>query len=163
MIVYSLACARGHAFEGWFASITAFDAQQADGKLTCPICNSRKVAKAPMAPALSTMVGSKKRVGIPVPVQTPAAAAPAAPIPAPAPAMPDELRKMRQFMTGLRKYVEQNADYVGRKFPEEARKIHYGDAEERHIYGEASLEEAADLVEEGIDVAPLPPDLNDAN
>ena len=77
--------------------------------------------------------------------------------------MPEELRKMQQFMTGLRKYVEQNADYVGRKFPEEARKIHYGETEERHIYGEASLEEAADLVEEGIDVAPLPPDLNEAN
>ena len=163
MIVYSLACAKGHAFEGWFASIAAFDAQQADGKLLCPVCNSRKVAKAPMAPSLSTAVGTKKRSGIPVPVQTPAAPVTAPQMPAPAPAMPEELRKMRQFMTGLRKYVEQNADYVGRKFPEEARKIHYGDAEERHIYGEASLEEAADLVEEGIDVAPLPPDVNEAN
>lgn len=161
MIVYSLACAKGHAFEGWFASIAAFDVQQADGKLLCPICNSRKIAKAPMAPALSTAVGEKKRSGIPVPMQTQTAPVPVAP--APAPAMPEELRKMRQFMTGLRKYVEQNAEYVGAKFPEEARKIHYGDAEERHIYGEASLEEAADLVEEGIDVAPLPPDLNEAN
>ena len=70
---------------------------------------------------------------------------------------------MRQFMTGLRKYVEQNADYVGQEFPDEARKIHYGESEDRHIYGEASLEEAADLVEEGIDVAPLPPDLNQTN
>lgn len=70
---------------------------------------------------------------------------------------------MRQFMTGLRKFVEQNAEYVGPKFPEEARKIHYGETEERHIYGEASLDEAADLVEEGIEVAPLPPDLNEAN
>ena len=161
MIVYSLACAKGHAFEGWFASIAAFDAQQADGKLLCPMCNSRKIAKAPMAPALSSAVGEKKRSGIPVPVQTQAARAPVAPLPPPA--MPEELRKMRQFMTGLRKYVEQNAEYVGRKFPDEARKIHYGDAEERHIYGEASLEEAADLVEEGIDVAPLPPDLNETN
>ena len=79
------------------------------------------------------------------------------------PRMPDELRKMRQFMTGLRKYVEENSENVGRKFPEEARKIHYGESEERPIYGEASLEEAADLVEEGIDVAPLPPDVNEAN
>ena len=76
---------------------------------------------------------------------------------------PEELHKMRQFMTGLRKYVEQNADYVGREFPDEARKIHYGESEDRHIYGEASLEEAADLVEEGIDVAPLPPNLNETN
>jgi hypothetical protein len=162
VIVYSLGCVKGHTFEGWFASIAAFDAQLADGKLLCPMCNSRKVTKAPMAPALSSAVGEKKRSGIPVPVQTPAAPVASAP-PVPAPVMPDELRKMRQFMTGLRKYVEQNADYVGRKVPEEARKIHYGDAEERHIYGEASLEEAADLVEEGIDVAPLPPDLNEAN
>jgi hypothetical protein len=161
VIVYSLHCFKGHAFEGWFASMTAFDEQQAGGKLLCPVCNSRRVSKAPMAPALSSTVGEKKRSGIPVPVQSPTS--PAAPAAVPAASMPEELRKMQQFMTGLRKYVEQNADYVGRKFPEEARKIHYGETEERHIYGEASLEEAADLVEEGIDVAPLPPDLNEAN
>ncbi len=78
-------------------------------------------------------------------------------------ASPAELRKMRQFMTGLRKYVQENADYVGPKFPEEARKIHYGETEERHIYGEATIEEARELIEEGVDVAPLPPDVNDAN
>ena len=70
---------------------------------------------------------------------------------------------MRQFVTGLRKYVQDNADYVGPRFPEEARKIHYGETEERHIYGEASPEEARELIEEGVDVAPLPPDLSDAN
>jgi hypothetical protein len=158
VIVYSLRCSKGHAFEGWFASIAAFDEQQAGGKLFCPLCNTRRVAKAPMAPALSTSVGEGKRTKR-------APAPPAAPATAPLPTSkaPEELRKMRQFMTGLRKYVEQNADYVGPKFPEEARKIHYGEADDRHIYGEASLEEAADLVEEGIDVAPLPPDLNEAN
>jgi len=66
-------------------------------------------------------------------------------------------------MTGLRKYVEQNADYVGPRFPEEARKIHYGEVEERQIYGEASLKDVKELIEEGVDVAPLPPDINDAN
>jgi hypothetical protein len=66
-------------------------------------------------------------------------------------------------MTGLRKYVQENADYVGPKFPEEARKIHYGETEERQIYGEASLKDAKELIEEGIDVAPLPPDLDEAN
>ena len=76
---------------------------------------------------------------------------------------PEEMRKMRQFMTGLRKYVEQNADYVGPRFPEEARKIHYGEVEERQIYGEASLKDVKELIEEGVDVAPLPPDINDAN
>jgi len=137
VIVYSLACSKGHGFEGWFRDSAAFDAQAADGKLVCPVCNSRKVEKAPMAPAVS---GTKAKGA----------------------SSPDELRKMRQFMTGLRKYVEENAENVGRKFPEEARKIHYGEIEERPIYGEASLEEAKELIEEGVDVAPLPPDLDDA-
>lgn len=140
MIAYNLICAKEHEFEGWFANSSAFDEQAKDGKLVCPICNSRKVNKAIMAPALSSKVGKQKF----------------------APS-PDEMRKMRQFMTGLRKYVEENAENVGEKFPEEARKIHYGEMEERPIYGHATLEEAADLVEEGIDVAPLPPDLSDAN
>jgi hypothetical protein len=75
----------------------------------------------------------------------------------------DESKKMRQFMTGLRKYVQENADYVGPKFAQEARKIHYGEVEDRHIYGEATLQEAKELVEEGVDVAPLPPDVDSAN
>jgi hypothetical protein len=140
LIVYSLSCANGHSFEGWFASSSAFDEQEAGGKLVCAVCGLRDVSKAPMAPALSPRVGKEK-------------SAPAG----------DELRKMRQYMSGLRKYVEENAENVGRKFPEEARKIHYGDTEERHIYGEASPAEAKELIEEGIDVAPLPSDLSDAN
>ena len=140
MIAYSLNCTKGHEFEGWFASSAAFDEQAADGKLVCPVCSSRKVSKAIMAPALSSKVGREK----------------SAPTPA-------EMRKMRQFVTGLRKYVEENAENVGEKFPEEARKIHYGETEERAIYGQASLQEAKELIEEGVDVAPLPPDLNEAN
>ena len=70
---------------------------------------------------------------------------------------------MRQFVTGLRKFVEANAEYVGPRFPEEARKIHYGETDEKHIYGEASLQDVKELVEEGVDIAPLPPDLSDAN
>jgi len=155
VIVYSLRCGKGHSFEGWFANIDAFDLQKTEGKLLCPLCDSRSVSKAPMAPALSTKVGDGKRAA-PIPMEIKPASVPVA-------KGTDELRKMRQFMTGLRKYVEQNAEYVGPKFPEEARKIHYGESSERHIYGEASLEEAADLVEEGIDVAPLPPDLNETN
>lgn len=137
MIVYSLACAKGHSFEGWFKDSAAYDAQAAERKLVCPVCNSHKVEKAPMAPAVS---GTKKK------------GEPSA----------KELRKMRQFVSGLRKYVQDNAENVGRDFPEEARKIHYGETEERPIYGEASLEEAKDLIEEGIEVAPLPPDLDEA-
>lgn len=74
-----------------------------------------------------------------------------------------EARQMRQFATGLRKYVQEHADYVGPNFAEEARRIHYGEMPDRHIYGEATHNEAQDLVEEGIDVAPLPPDLEGAN
>ena len=72
-------------------------------------------------------------------------------------------RQMRQFVTGLRKYVQEHAEYVGPDFAEEARKIHYGEGVERHIYGETTIEEAADLAEEGVDVAALPPDLDGAN
>ena len=136
MIVYSLACAKGHSFEGWFKDSAAFDAQAAGRKLACPVCNSHKVQKAPMAPAVS---GTKAKGELSV----------------------SELRKMRQFVSGLRKYVQDNAENVGRDFPDEARKIHYGETEGRPIYGEASVEEAKDLIEEGIEVAPLPPDLDE--
>ncbi len=137
MIVYNLRCRNAHEFEGWFRDSAAFDAQSQSGKLTCPVCDSRKVEKAIMAPAVS---GAKKSS-----------------------VTPAEAKQMRQFMTGLRKYVQENADYVGPNFAEEARKIHYGETEHRHIYGEASMEEAKEMVEEGIDVAPLPPDLDGVN
>lgn len=138
MIVYSLSCKGGHAFEGWFRDSEAFDEQSKAGKLACPICDSREVGKAVMAPSVR---GAKTEVK----------------------SAPDELRKARQFMTGLRKYVTENAEYVGPRFAEEARKIHYGESDDRHIYGEATLKEAKELTEEGVDVAPLPPDLSEAN
>jgi hypothetical protein len=72
-------------------------------------------------------------------------------------------RQVQQFATGLRKYVMENADYVGPNFAEEARKIHYGETPDRHIYGEATHKEAQELLEEGVDVAPLPPDRENAN
>jgi hypothetical protein len=76
---------------------------------------------------------------------------------------PDEGQKLRQFVAGFRKFVEENADYVGPRFPEEARKIHYGESEARHIYGESTLAQAKELIEEGIEVAPMPPDPNSLN
>ncbi len=138
MIVYSLACAQGHGFEGWFRDSAAYDQQAKGGKLVCPVCNSRQVQKAPMAPAVA---GAKDK---------------------PAPSAGD-LKQMRQYLTGLRKYIETHAENVGRDFPEEARKIHYGEVEERPIYGEASLSEARELLDEGISVAPLPPDVGEVN
>ena len=139
MIAYSLRCHKGHEFEGWFRDSLAFDDQSTSGHLSCPSCKSIRIEKAVMAPAVS---GTKKTSA-----KTKAA----------------EERQVRQFATGLRKYVQQNADYVGPKFAEEARKIHYGETPDRHIYGEATARDAQDLVEEGIDVAPLPPDLEGAN
>jgi hypothetical protein len=136
VIVYNLRCKNSHEFEGWFRDSSAFDAQASAGKLVCPTCDTRKVEKAIMAPAVS---GTKK-----------------ADI-----SGPEEMRKMRQFMTGLRRYVQDNAEYVGPKFAEEARKIHYGESEERQIYGEATVKEAIELVEEGLNVAPLPPELDE--
>ena len=135
VIVYSLKCANSHEFEGWFQSSAAYDEQAAGGKLVCPVCASHKVEKAIMAPAVS---GTKKTA-----------------------LAKDELKNMRQFVSGIRKYVKENAEYVGPRFPEEARKIHYGETDERHIYGEATLDEAKELIEEGVDVAPLPPDLDE--
>jgi len=137
VIVYNLRCKNGHEFEGWFRDSSAYEMQAEEGDLCCPSCNSRGVEKAIMAPAVATS-------------ERPALSNP-------------EARKMRQFMTGLRKYVQENAEYVGPKFAEEARKIHYGESVERHIYGESTMEEAQELVEEGVDVAPLPPDLESAN
>ncbi len=137
MIVYNLKCRNSHEFEGWFRDSAAFDAQAKGGKLVCPVCDSKKVEKAPMAPAVS---GTKKKAS-----------------------SAEELKQMRQFVSGWRKFVTENAEYVGPRFPEEARKIHYGEVEEKHIYGEASVEEAKELIEEGIDVAPLPPDPDSAN
>ena len=137
MIAYSLRCHRGHEFEGWFRDSAAFDEQSGSGHVSCPACNSIRVKKAIMAPAVS---GTKKSVRSRA-----------------------EVQKLRQFATGLRKYVQENADYVGPNFAEESRKIHYGETPDRHIYGEATHKEAQELVEEGVDVAPLPPDPEGAN
>lgn len=136
MIVYNLICDHGHEFEAWFASSTAFDEQSDEGEVLCPVCNSHQVTKSVMAPALS---GAKK----------PSLNA-------------EEIHKIRKLMADVRKAVLDTGENVGQRFPEEARAIHYGDKEMRQIYGEATLEEAADLAEEGIDVMPLPPDLDEA-
>ena len=134
VIVYNLRCKNGHEFEGWFRDSASFDVQSGDGALCCPTCNSRRVEKAIMAPALATGRTAETARA--------------------------EGKSMRQFMTGLRKYVQENAEYVGPKFAEEARKIHYGETYDRHIYGETTAEEAQSLAEEGVDVAPLPPDID---
>jgi hypothetical protein len=143
VIAYRLTCSHGHEFEGWFQDSAAYDSQQAANALSCPVCGDAEVKKAIMAPAVKNSVTKSKGRDAPEPQPDP--------------------QKVRQFVAGFRKFVEENAEYVGRKFPEEARKIHYGESDERHIYGESTVKEAWELIEEGIDVAPMPPDPDDLN
>lgn len=158
MIRYALRCARGHAFESWFQSSAAYDSQRKRGLVACPACNSTKVEKAIMAPRIAAK-GKK-------PAAEPAVPAPAADTAdaAPTPLMmaPQE-RELAAKLKELRDRVLKTADNVGRKFPDEARKMHYGDIEHRAIYGEATTEEARALIDEGVEVAPLPVFPDDRN
>jgi hypothetical protein len=145
MIRYTLSCERGHEFESWFANSGAYDKQAKRGLVTCPACGSAKVEKTIMAPRLGR-----------ADVAEPPAPPPAPPAKAPLSVMSSPERELRQKLKELRDHVTKNANYVGTKFPEEARKIHYGETEHRSIYGEASPEEAKELHEEGIEFHPLP-------
>ena len=158
MIRYALACSKGHAFDSWFQNSAAYDKQAKRGLVECPVCGDSKIEKALMAPTLS---GTKKRGRPAMPASMPAPAAEAAPAavsetPAPVAMVSPEEREFRTKLKELRDHLTKNADNVGRKFPEEARKMHYGEAEHRSIYGEASPQEAKDLHEEGIEFHPLP-------
>jgi hypothetical protein len=159
MIRYTLACERGHEFESWFQNSAAYDKQAKRGLVTCPVCNSAKVDKAIMAPRLA-------RTDVPAPppaMPAPPAAAPAAAAKTSVAIMSPQERELRSKLKELRDHVTKNANYVGAKFPEEARKIHYGEQEHRSIYGEASPEEAKALHEEGIEFHPLPTLPDDQN
>lgn len=153
MIRYALVCAKGHTFESWFQNSTTFDKQAKRGLVECPTCGNTKVEKALMAPTLS---GTKKR-GRPSVPAAPAGDAPATTdAAAPVAMMSPEEREFRTKLKELRDHLTKNADNVGRKFPDEARKMHYGEIEHRSIYGEASPEEAKELHEEGVEFHPLP-------
>jgi hypothetical protein len=140
MIRYALVCGEGHEFEGWFRDSAHFDKQAKAESVVCPFCATTKIEKQIMAPAVA---GTKKEEAPP-----PEKLRVAAPDPRRA-AMIEALREMRKSVT-------ENADYVGGRFPEEARKIHYRETEPRGIYGEASPAEARALAEEGIEFHPLP-------
>ena len=156
MIRYSLLCERKHDFEIWFKNSSDYDKQAKRGLVTCPACGSAKVEKALMTPSLGR--GSKKR-------ESPAAleaampqtdvAAAAEPTTAVAMISPQE-REFRAKLKELRDHLTKNAENVGGKFPEEARKMHYGEIEHRSIYGEASPQDAKELHEEGIEFHPIP-------
>jgi len=148
MIRYALACDQGHAFESWFANSATYDRQVKRGLVSCPVCNSTKVEKAIMAPRVA---GTKRRgdasVSAPMP-EGPASSQPSASkappeapqtnVPAPVAMMTPQEREFRRKLKELREHLIRNADYVGRRFPEEARKMHYGEIEHRSVYGEAT-------------------------
>ena len=151
MIKYALVCDKGHQFESWFADSAAYDKQRKRKLVECPVCNSAKVEKAIMAPRLAR---KDKSTPIVAPVEQ-AAPAPAA-TPAPVAMISPQEKEFRAKLKELRDHLTANADNVGKKFPEEARKMHYGEIEHRSIYGEATPQDAKDLHEEGIEFHPLP-------
>ncbi|MEM9234720.1 MAG: DUF1178 family protein [Pseudomonadota bacterium] len=136
MIKYALKCSQDHQFEGWFSNSADFDAQKEAGQLECPACGTSEVTKALMAPAVST---SRKAEARKEAVMRDIAAS----------AVNEAAKKAKD-------YVEKNFDHVGKQFPEEARKIHYGETEHRAIYGEATPKEAKELKDEGVEIAPVP-------
>ena len=154
MIRYTLRCERDHTFESWFQNSAAYDSQVKRKLVSCPVCNSVKVEKAIMAPRI---VGKKGRERAePRRRPLPAAEAPAPRRPGATPLMMAQERELRTKLKELRDHIVKNADNVGEKFPDEARKMHYGEIEHRPIYGEASPEEAKSLIDEGVEVSPLP-------
>jgi hypothetical protein len=144
MIVYDLTCNKGHVFEAWFKDSAAYDKQEKKKQLTCAVCGSSKVRKALMAPRLA---GTRD--------DSPADGEQQAASYANDPKVAKAIELMKE-LAKLRRHVEDNADYVGDKFAEEARKIHYGEKERRNIYGEATSSEAEELSEEGVEFARIP-------
>jgi len=130
MIKYTLLCTDGHEFEGWFPSSSGYERQAEAGQVTCPVCGGDKVTKAMMAPNIST---SEKRSG-------------GAVVP----------REVTEMLRAVRQHVVANADYVGPRFAEEARKMHFGETEARGIYGEATVTETRALLNDGVEIHPLP-------
>ena len=162
MIRYTLNCEHGHTFESWFQNSAAYDKQAKRALVTCPVCGSAKVEKAIMAPRLARAEAAAPAEALPMPLPAMPASLPAPQPPLPAPRktpvaiMSPQERELRKKLKELREHVTKNADYVGPRFPEQARKIHYGEVEHRSIYGEASPDEAKALHEEGIEFHPLP-------
>lgn len=145
MIVFDLKCPKDHVFEGWFADSATFDQQVEAGEVACPVCGSVKVAKALMAPNVATRSSAAKGVDGPPASDTVSLAK-----------HKEEAGKVMAMMRAVKDHVEKNFDNVGTKFADEARKIHYGEAEARGIHGEATADEAESLAEEGVPFAALP-------
>lgn len=145
MIVFDLACTEGHRFEGWFGSSADYEDQRSRGLLCCPACGSAEVSKAPMAPAVPAKGNQRQEVLPPQPAQ-PMANTP----------MPAEVQKALAALAKAQAEALKHSTWVGDKFAEETRKMHYGERDEAPIHGQTSLAEAKALIEEGVPVAPLP-------
>ena len=130
MIKYSLICDQDHNFEAWFSDSSTCDSQLKKSKVECPLCGSKKITKSIMAPSIP----SKSNQKIPK----------------------SDVKKVEMVMNKIKKHVQDNYEYVGDKFPDEARAMHYKETDQKDIYGEPTIEEAKDLIEEGINVQPLP-------
>jgi hypothetical protein len=154
MIHYNLRCKQGHAFESWFQSSSAYESQEKRKLVNCPVCGSSDVERAIMAPRIARKKGRDTTPSEQLPAPTPAAEV-TSPSP-PTPLLMTQERELRAKLKELREHIVKNADNVGERFPNEARKMHYGDIEHRPIYGEASPDEAKALVDEGVEVMPLP-------
>ncbi|MBX3673982.1 MAG: DUF1178 family protein [Burkholderiales bacterium] len=141
MKVFRLSCAQGHGFEGWFASAEAFDRQCEAGDVACPVCEDRVVTRLPSAPYVNT--GAREPATVPVAAS-------------PQPANP----ALAAALAALKAHVLAHTEDVGRRFPEVARRIHYGEEDARGIRGRVTPQEAAELVEEGIEAVPLPPGID---
>jgi hypothetical protein len=159
MIHYNLRCAKGHAFESWFQSSSAYETQEKRKLVSCPVCGSTEVERAIMAPQIVGKMGREQAVSGPLPAPTTTEVA----APAPTPLLMAQERELRAKLKELRDHIVKNADNVGESFPNEARKMHYGDIEHRPIYGEASPDEAKALIDEGVEVMPLPTLPDDRN
>lgn len=171
MIVFELECAEGgHRFEGWFRSSDDFAGQQAGGLLCCPQCGNAHVIKAPMAPNLARKgnqlpeASARAPRGEPVAPSAPAPTAPATPAAAnvagnaainTVAALPPEARAMLEAIARKQAEVLQQSRWVGESFANDARAMHYGDKEHELIHGQASAEEARELIEEGVEIAPI--------
>jgi hypothetical protein len=131
MIKYALVCMAGHEFEGWFQGSNAYEIQAANGQLSCPICGTHEISKGIMAPRIASQSAAEARRN-------------------------EERQQVIAFFEKIRVEVEGNAEYVGRRFADEARKIHFSEAESRPIYGEATVEEARALREDGVPFMVLP-------
>ena len=152
MIVFDLTCDHGHRFEGWFGSTADYDNQQARGLVTCPQCGSTQIAKAPMAPAVPAKGNSRSDMMVEAMAPEPSEEL----HPVSSQPMPPEVQKALTALAQAQEKALKNSTWVGDKFAEQSRAMHYGEADEAPIHGRASAEEAKSLIDEGIAVAPLP-------